>query len=279
MHTRPAQVRGRFYPASAREIERQASQCLASGARESAALGLVLPHAGWMYSGAIAGAAIAATRIPERVIVLCPNHTGRGTRASLWARGAWECGAGRVPVDEPLADALLERCSWLNADETAHFGEHAIEVLLPLLQARQPKLRVVPICLGPLALEQCAELGQAMADAILELPEAERPLIIASTDMSHFLSAEQAKRADAPALDAVTHLEPVALYRRVVSQDISMCGFLPTCATLFAVLALGATRAELVRYGHSGLVTGDDDRVVAYASFRLLGGANSSPLP
>ena len=87
--------------------------------------------------------------------------------------------------------------------------------------------------------------------------------------MSHFLSATQAKRADAPALDAVSHLDPVALYQRVVSQDISMCGFLPTCATLFAVRALGATRAELVRYGHSGMVTGDDSRVVAYASFRL----------
>ncbi|MCA9632507.1 MAG: AmmeMemoRadiSam system protein B [Myxococcales bacterium] len=269
MHTRPAQVRGRFYPGNPEEIERQALACLGASQIEQPALGLVLPHAGWTYSGAIAGAAIAGTRIPERVIVLCPNHTGHGRRAAVWSRGEWECGVDRVLVDEPLSDALLARCDFLEADDAAHFGEHAIEVLLPLLQARQPRLRVAPICLGPLSLEACSELGRGMAAVISALPIDQRPLIVASTDMSHFLSATQAKRADAPALDAVSHLDPVALYQRVVSQDISMCGFLPTCATLFAVRALGATRAELVRYGHSGMVTGDDSRVVAYASFRL----------
>ncbi|MCB9587084.1 MAG: AmmeMemoRadiSam system protein B [Polyangiaceae bacterium] len=269
MHTRPAQVRGRFYPGSPREIERQLAVCLGEPRAEQPALALVLPHAGWVYSGAIAGEAIAQTRIPERVIVLCPNHTGQGARGAVWARGEWECGIDRVPIDEALADSLLARTSVLQADDSAHFGEHAIEVLLPLLQARQPALRVVPICLGPLRYEQSAEVGAAMASVIAQLPEAERPLIVASTDMSHFLSAEQAQRADAPALDAVLHLDPRALYQRVVEQDISMCGFLPTCATLCAVRELGASRAELMKYGHSGLVTGDDSRVVAYASFRL----------
>ncbi|MEZ4373004.1 MAG: AmmeMemoRadiSam system protein B [Polyangiaceae bacterium] len=269
MHTRPAQVRGRFYPGTPQEIERQASACLGAAIDASPALGLVLPHAGWMYSGAIAGAAIARTQIPERVIVMCPNHTGKGAPGAVWSRGEWECGVDRVAIDEALADALLDRTGVLQRDDTAHLGEHAIEVLLPLLQARQPSLRVLPIVLGPLRLEQCAELGRALASVIAEAPPDQRPLLVASTDMSHFLSADQAQRADAPALDAVLHLDPRALYQRVVERDISMCGFLPTCATLFAVRELGATRAELVKYGHSGLVTGDDSRVVAYASFRL----------
>ncbi len=269
MHTRPAQVRGRFYPGAPREIERQALACLGESVDPQPALALLLPHAGWTYSGAIAGEAIARTRIPERVIVLCPNHTGRGARGALWSRGEWECGVDRVAIDEPLAAALLAETAVLTPDDTAHFGEHAIEVLLPLLRARQPQLRVVPICLGPLPLQACADVGRAMAAVISREPAGERPLIVASSDMSHFLSAGGAERADAPALDAVSRLDPALLYERVVSQDISMCGFLPTCAMLFAVRALGASRAELVRYGHSGMVTGDDSRVVAYASFRV----------
>lgn len=230
-------------------------------------LALVLPHAGWVYSAAIAGETLAQVAVPDRVIVLCPNHTGVGKRRSLWHRGSWELPGGSVPVDEALADQLL--ALGFEADTQAHLREHAIEVQLPLLRARQTDLRVVPVCLGPIGLDECVELGSNLGRLLARVPDAKRPLLVASTDMSHFLSAHDAKQQDEHALDRIRALDPEGLYREVVSRDISMCGFIPTTLVLAACRVLGATRAQLVRYGTSGDVSGDSSRVVAYAGFTI----------
>lgn len=259
---RAAAVAGRFYPATAAAVRQQAAQLVVSEAPPEPALAIVAPHAGWIYSGGIAGMTWGAVQVPQRVILLCPNHTGRGVRRSLWSGGAWELPTGEVEVDEALRDALRERCG-LVLDRLAHEDEHAIEVQLPLAQARRPDLRIAAMCLAGLPLAECRAIGEGIAEVVAASPEP--VLLVASTDMSHYLPADAAAELDTLALKRVLALDPTGLVETVDAHRISMCGVLPTAVTLFAALALGATRARLLRYGNSGERNGDYERVVGYA--------------
>lgn len=257
-------VAGRFYPADATQLRRDVAALLdGPGVLESrSATAVMAPHAGYMYSGKIAGQTFAGVRVPDRAVVLCPNHTGYGVRRSLWARGAWRLPGASVPVDAELA-ALVGEHAALEADRFAHLGEHAIEVELPLLLARQPALEIVPICLAGLSLADCHEVGHGLARAV---EEAGRDvLIVASSDMSHYISAEAAARLDRLALDRVLELDADGLYETVRRFDISMCGYIPATVSLVAARELGASNGQLVRYGNSGEVSGDFERVVGYA--------------
>ncbi len=254
-------VAGRFYPARASELRREIDGLLGPSAG-SPALAVVGPHAGYVYSGAIAGEAYARVEVPMRVILLGPNHTGMGARRALWARGAWKIPGDLVPIDEQLAERV-RRMADLEDDHRAHQQEHSLEVHLPFLRARQPHVSLVPICLGPLELEECRSIGHGIASAVRETDG--EVLLVASTDMSHYISAEAARERDQMALARVQELDPEGLYRTVTRHDISMCGFIPTTVALFAALELGAEHAELVRYGNSGDVSGDYQRVVGYA--------------
>jgi AmmeMemoRadiSam system protein B len=204
--------------------------------------------------------------VPERVIVLCPNHTGMGVRRSLWAGGAWRLPGGAIEVDGELA-ARVRRRARLEPDLDAHVAEHAIEVHLPFLRHRNASARIVPIVLAGLSLAECREVGEGLARAIAETraQHGGDVLLVASTDMSHYVPADEARALDGLALARVEALDPGGLYEVVRARDISMCGFIPTTCALFAARALGATRAELVRYGNSGDVSGDHERVVGYA--------------
>jgi AmmeMemoRadiSam system protein B len=257
-------VAGRFYSADAHRLEQDLARFLVPAA-ESAALALVAPHAGYIYSGAVAGAGYARVLVPDRAIVLCPNHTGLGVEKSIWSRGAWRLPGGDVAVAEELALRVRDAAR-LEDDALAHLREHAIEVHLPFLRARRRDVRVVPICLWRLSYAECVALGEALARTLETEPALERPLLVASTDMSHYISAERASELDRLALDRVTALDARGLYEVVTRHDISMCGYIPTTVTLVAACALGATRATLVRYGNSGEASGDFDRVVGYAS-------------
>jgi MEMO1 family protein len=258
-------VAGRFYPADAARMTRELEQMLsAPDAPAERAIALLAPHAGWVYSGRIAGATYARAQIPARVVVLCPNHTGLGVARSLWTAGNWALPGGSVRIDEALADAVL-RSARLTADQRAHWREHAIEVQLPFLQKLRPDVSIVPICLGRLTIAECREIGVGLARAIDELDARSDVLIVASTDMSHYVSAAVAKRLDGLALDRVLALDPDGLYEVVTRHDISMCGFIPTSVALVAARELGASQAELIRYGNSGDVSGDLERVVGYA--------------
>jgi AmmeMemoRadiSam system protein B len=264
---RPA-VAGRFYSADPERLARDVEALLAPRPpREVSAKLIVAPHAGYVYSGRIAGAAYAGTRIPARVVVLCPNHTGRGAARSLWASGAWLLPGGELPVDVELAALLCERAG-LTPDRDAHLGEHAIEVHLPFLRALRPDVKIVPICLSVLPASECTRLGADLARAIREIGERD-VLMVASTDMSHYVPADVAGQLDRLALERVISLDPEGLYRVVTRHDISMCGFVPTTVALAAARELSADRAELVRYGNSGEVSGDLARVVGYASLRV----------
>ena len=224
------------------------------------ALGVLAPHAGYVYSGGVAGATYARVRVPDRVVVLCPNHTGRGARVSLWPGGSWRTPLGDVPVDAETTGALLAAGA-AEADVEAHRLEHALEVQLPFLQARNPRVALTALCLGPLAWPACRDLGEAVARAA----GAAGALVVASSDMSHYLPAATARRKDERALERMLALDPQGLHEVVLREDISMCGFVPATVMLVAALERGAREAELVRYGHSGEASGDDAAVVGYA--------------
>jgi len=222
----------------------------------------MVPHAGYIYSGRIAGATFARIDVPEHVLVLCPNHTGRGLPRALWSRGAWRTPLGDVEIAEELTECL-KRHARLDDDQHAHTHEHAIEVELPFLQRLAPRVRIAPLCLQQHSLDECRELGQALAEGIRAFGR--RVLIVCSTDMSHYIPAELAAELDHLALEQVEALNPAALYRTVIERRISMCGFIPTTVGLAAACALGAERSELVGYGNSGETSGDFGRVVGYA--------------
>ncbi|MBI2897235.1 MAG: AmmeMemoRadiSam system protein B [Deltaproteobacteria bacterium] len=255
-------VSGRFYPSEPRTLRESVVSYLGDCSREREAIVVVAPHAGYVYSGAIAGAAYAAARVPETVVVLGPNHTGAGARAAIITAGRFRTPSGDIAIDERLAGLVREKAD-LTEDTRAHAREHGIEVHLPFLWERRAEVRIVPICLGGLAYEDCARLGKAIADAVRAVGG--RVLIVSSTDMSHYVPATVAARLDGLAIDRALSLDAPGLYETVTRHDISMCGLVPTTVALEAARDLGASDAELVRYGNSGDVNGDVDHVVGYA--------------
>jgi MEMO1 family protein len=256
-----------FYPHQPAALRREIERCLGERRGEEEARVIVAPHAGYMYSGAVAGAAYARVLIRPRVVVLAPNHTGHGERLSLWAHGTWRLPTGDVAVAEDLAERLRQAHPDLVADRRAHEQEHALEVQLPFLLHRRPDVAVVPITLGVLPLQRCEALGKAIARVVAE--EAEPVQIVASTDMSHYIPAATAKTEDKKAIDRILAIDPPGLFETVEREDITMCGYIPTTVALFAARQLGCTHAELCRYGNSGDATEKYDSVVGYASLLI----------
>jgi hypothetical protein len=260
-------VAGRFYPRNPDDLRAEAQSYLsqASSAHQTLirAIGCIAPHAGYIYSGHVAGAVFARMEIPERCVVMCPNHTGMGRALAMMSEGAWETPLGEVPIDTELALALRQRYSALHDDPAAHRAEHAAEVELPFLQLRQPKLRFVPIALGTGQFEPLEQLGHALADVIAA--QKDPVLVVASSDMNHYESDAVTRVKDQQAIERILALDARGLYVVVTQQDISMCGFGPAVAMLTAARQLGAKSAELVKYATSGDVSGDRDAVVGYA--------------
>jgi AmmeMemoRadiSam system protein B len=258
-------VAGRFYPADGSALIQQVSSYLTQTPNQTPlrALGCIAPHAGYMYSGHVAGAVFAALEVPHLCLVMCPNHTGIGRPLAIVSEGAWKTPLGNVPIASAFAAALKQRCPLLREDSSAHRGEHAIEVELPFLQTRQPQLEFVPIALGTGQFDALKQLGDAIADTIAA--HNEPVLIVASSDMNHYESDAITRAKDQLAIAPILALDPRALYNVVTQRQISMCGFGPAVATLTAARKLGATSAKLVKYATSSDVSGDRDIVVGYA--------------
>ena len=261
MERQPA-VAGMFYPGDPRELEATVKELIGPDPGQEKALAVVAPHAGYIYSGAIAGQVYGRIRVPPVAVVLCPNHTGLGTRASIMCGGRWRIPGHVIPVAEKLAERIKE-LGKLQEDPLAHQREHAAEVHLPFLAQRNPRVAIVPICLAYMPFDRCAEIGRAIASAIGD--QAGDTLIVASTDMSHQIPARTAEKLDRLALDCVENLDAEALYATVTENNITMCGFIPTSIAIVAAKELSAVEARLVRYGNSGETTGDYHRVVGYA--------------
>jgi AmmeMemoRadiSam system protein B len=255
-------VAGRFYPGDAQVLAREVRAYLLP-AEKVRAIGCVAPHAGYMYSGHVAGAVLSAVEIPSRILVLCPNHTGMGKPLAIMSEGTWQTPLGEVAIDRDLASALREHFPLLTEDASAHRAEHAIEVLLPFLQLLSRNLSFVPVAMGVRRFHLLQDLGEAIARVL----EAEQSpvLIVASSDMNHYENDAVTRRKDQLAIEEILALDPRRLLEVVEENHISMCGLGPAVAMLVAARRLGAVRADLIRYATSADVSGDFHRVVGYA--------------
>lgn len=256
-------VAGRFYPRDRETLLDELETFLPTGGSPNHALGCVAPHAGYIYSGAVAGAVYAAIDVPRLCLVLCPNHTGKGRPLAIMSTGSWETPLGPVPIDAPLAASLKQQFPLLTEDSEAHRSEHAIEVQLPFLQRRTEQPSFVPIALGTGQFEVLEQLGNAVADVLRQ--QAEPVLMIASSDMNHYENDRITREKDHKAIDQILAMNARGLFDVVMRENISMCGLGPAVVMLTAAKQLGAESAELVKYATSGDVSGDREMVVGYA--------------
>jgi AmmeMemoRadiSam system protein B len=262
-------VAGQFYPASASAVDAELDELIRPAATKRDAIAVVCPHAGWMYSGRTAGTVYSAVRVPDRVILVGPNHHGIGVAYALCETGAWRTPAGDVPIDEPLTTRLLNNCELLLKDARTHSIEHSLEVQVPMLLRANPNVRIVPLLIGGGWPESggrrnLREIGAAIAQTVREHDQP--VLLLASTDLNHYEDEETSNRKDKLALDAVVALDEDALMDRVRDAEISMCGVAPTYIVIHAAKKLGAKKAELLDYRTSGDVSGDYSAVVGYGA-------------
>lgn len=260
-------VAGSFYPANPEELSSQLDFFLTARQDPKKVTGLIVPHAGYMYSGIVAGEVFATVEIPRQVVLLGPNHHGVGADIAVSGVDAWATPLGQVPVAESLRNQLVSNIPELTVDERAHEYEHSLEVMLPFLLKRQPEIQIVPISLGHISLPECLKLGVALARELKNWEE--EVLLLASSDMNHFSDAVSNEKLDSLAIDAMTAYDPQRLYQVVRDNQISMCGVLATVIVMQAAYDLGARKCQLVRYAHSGQVNRDNSRVVGYAGLTL----------
>ena len=260
-------VAGRFYPGRAEVLSRDIESYLAPKGEKIQALGCVVPHAGYMYSGHVAGAVYSRLELPRRFLILGPNHTGAGDPLAIMLDGVWQTPLGDARIDTVLAEALLNAFHYLTEDDIAHRHEHSLEVQVPFLQALVGDFCFVPICVGTANLEVLTALGQAIAKVLDD--EEEPILIVASSDMNHYETDSITRVKDRKAIDQVLALDARGLHRVIHEESISMCGYAPTIAMLTATKLLGATKAELIKYATSGDVSGDHEMVVGYAGIAV----------
>jgi len=260
---RQPQAAGQFYPASPAALRRQLSLLVQKEGKREEALGLVTPHAGYVFSGKVAGACFSKVKLTRTVIILGPNHTGLGAPFSIMTSGTWQMPLGNVEVDASFAKKLLKESKYLEEDMQAHISEHSIEVQLPFLQFLLPKVKIVPLVLSSADFMVYAEIGKAIAKALKEIGK--NCLIVASSDMTHYEAQQKAKANDNLAIEAILNLDAEELLKRIERFNITMCGYGPTVVMLCAAKELGAKSAHLIKYQTSGDTTGDYSSVVGYA--------------
>lgn len=228
----------------------------------------MVPHAGYMYSGHVAGAVYSSIEIPSRAILLGPRHYPRGEPMAILTEGGWKTPFGEARIDSALGAELERSCRWLREDMTAHANEHSLEVQIPFLQRLASDFQFVPVVLGTDRYAPLEDLGHAVGKVVAA--EKEPVLVIASSDMNHYESDEITRTKDKQAIDRILELDSRGLYETVRREGITMCGYAATVSLLVAMCDLGAREAKLVRYATSGDVTGDRDEVVGYAGIVIL---------
>jgi AmmeMemoRadiSam system protein B len=263
-------VAGQFYPASASELKRMIKGMVDEKVAKEEVIGLISPHAGYIYSGVVAGATISRTRFKDTFIIMGPNHTGNGKPFSIMTEGSWETPLGEVEIDSELGKQILANSRYLQEDKAAHLYEHSIEVQLPFLQYFKTDFKLVPIILAYAGGAIYKEIGKELAKAVKE--SGRKVVIIASSDMTHYEPQASAQKKDTQAIEAVLALDEDELVKRVDNFNITMCGYGPAVSLIAAAKELGATKAELVKYQTSGDTTGDYSSVVGYAGIIIKGG-------
>jgi MEMO1 family protein len=259
---------GQFYPGSLDGLKRMIESMVDDKAGKVEAIGLVSPHAGYIYSGMVAGAVMSRIKLNDTVVILGPNHTGRGKGFSIMTKGSWITPLGDTEIDTELGKKILKSSSYLEEDYVAHQFEHSLEVQLPFLQYFRPDVKIVPVVLSHARGNVYKKIGKELAGAIKESKK--KVTILASSDMTHYESQESARNKDSKAIEAILNLDEDELLRRVAELDISMCGYAPAVSLISAAREMGAKKAELVKYQTSGDVTGDYSSVVGYAGILII---------
>jgi AmmeMemoRadiSam system protein B len=257
-------VAGKFYPDNPRELSQQVRKFLSteSAPEKISCCACLVPHAGYMYSGYVAGAVFGRIAVPQRVIVLGVRHFPFGAEAALNSTGTWRTPLGDVPVDCDLAMKISRACPLLCEDSVAHQREHSLEVQLPFLQVLSPGCTFVPIALGTIAYDELVSIGEALGNVL----SAERNVLLLTTsDFNHYEEDATTRRKDHLAIERILRFDPQGLFAVCRQKKISMCGLGPTVAMLTALERIGDTSAELVKYATSADVSGDSSAVVGYA--------------
>ncbi len=264
MNRRPV-VAGQFYPGQTDQLESMVGEYLsqADGKVHARTILAMTPHAGYVFSGSVAGRTLGRANLAKTVLLLGPNHTGMGSRFAVWSDGSWDLPGGGLRVDEGLAGAIIKADTRLVADHAAHVREHSLEVVLPFLRAINPDTAIVPVAVAEPKLEALLEVGAAVGEVLAGW---KHPVsMVVSSDMSHYVTHEEAKRRDSMALEPILALNPAEAYRVVRENGISMCGIMPMTVAVAAAVSLGASKAELVAYATSGEASGEYSQVVGYA--------------
>jgi MEMO1 family protein len=262
---RPPAVSGRFYPSDPSELTALVHHFAAPDEKGQPvrAKACLVPHAGYVYSGPVAGAVYARLAIPKRIVILGVRHYPRGEQAAILSKGAWRTPLGDVPIDEALAAALRAACPLLREDSVAHSAEHSLEVQIPFLQVLRPDFAFVPIALGTAHFENLVALGEGIGRAIAGYQE--EVLLLTTSDLNHYENDAVTRVKDQKAIDRILAMDSRGLYDACRTEAISMCGLGPTVAMLSALRMLGSSQPALVRYATSGEVSGDYQAVVGYA--------------
>ncbi len=259
-------VAGRFYPDNPQELIAQVREHIKPQPNESPrhVQACLAPHAGYRFSGHVAGAVFSRIDLPKKIVILGVRHRPPGEPISIISSGAWRTPLGDAPIDETLATALKNGCPILREDRVAHSSEHSIEVQLPFLQVLSPGFAFVPVSLGTVRFDDLVAVGEGLARALAANPDV---LLLTTSDLNHYEDDATTLLKDHKAIDQILALNPRGLYDVCRNAAISMCGLGPTVAMLTALRSLGTTRAELVRHATSADVSGDTTTVVGYAGF------------
>ncbi|MEE9503104.1 MAG: AmmeMemoRadiSam system protein B [Candidatus Aminicenantaceae bacterium] len=267
MKRKPA-VAGYFYPQQEESLKSLLDRMIDLNCEKRKSISVIVPHAGFEYSGTVAGAVFSSVQLPNVYVILGPNHRHVKSRFAIMKEGTWQTPLGEVPIDSGLANAIATRSDLISDDSNAHEREHSLEVQLPFIQYFKDDFSIVPISIAYQAsYEELEELGHAISEAIQG--QKEDVLIVASTDMSHYVDHQEAKIKDFLAIEEIKRLDAQGLYDVVSRENISMCGYQPTTATIVASKDLGGTQAELIKYQTSGEVTKNFHEVVGYAGIRI----------
>jgi AmmeMemoRadiSam system protein B len=258
-------VAGRFYPSNPKELTALVREYSRPDPQHPPVQvkACLVPHAGYMYSGHVAGAALARVTLPNKIIVLGVRHYPRGESVAILSSGAWRTPLGDAPIDESLAGELRQACPLLREDSVAHSGEHSLEVQIPFLQVLSPGFSFVPVALGTVQYDSLISVGKAVA-RLLEKAK-ENVLLLTSSDLNHYEDEKTTRVKDQKAIDRMLAFDPRGLYDTCRNEEISMCGLGPAVAMLTALNLLGAKKSELVKHATSGEISGDYDQVVGYA--------------
>jgi AmmeMemoRadiSam system protein B len=262
---RKAVVAGSFYPGTREGIINFIKSNITIKSEKYNAISIMVPHAGYIFSGKTAISVYSSINILDKVIIIGPNHTGLGAPLSIMTEGVWETPMGKVQIDSELAEKILTNSRYLKTDILAHSNEHSIEVQIPMLNYFKSDFKFVPIVMGNYSTQFISDLSNAIIKS-----SDENVLVIASSDMSHYISRREAKELDSLAFEKIKNLDSSGLMDTVYEYDISMCGSGPMAVAINYAKERGAKEAILLDYTDSGEVTNDTSSVVSYAGFVII---------